>query len=759
MGVDGFKLSLFFIFFIITASLNVFAQVPTNVYLNDSATYKGGPNNVSLIFNASGTRVNFLNLSQNLVHSFEGQAQADGSHSNYKYIVEYNSSNSSGYVLKLRINDEAQASFNDKIEKFDCNANTFSPICDNNCGGFDFLNPTNFTVKFFFDLGIFNITLSGGSTTNTIAGGQLCSNASIGNIIFAPYSSGGDRFTIDNNVVIADNRVPSFIGNFSNISFPEDTNFSLNLSGNFSDLDAQNLTFGYSDLENISVIINQSSGIANLIPPLNFNGIRYAKFFANDSQNITYSNNVTINVTPVNDAPNISNVMLNNTDFLNRTNGSLVIGWTFSDIDGDTQNGSETWWYINGTEKIEFRNFTIINPTNTTKNQNWSVSVKVFDGTNWSEFVNGSNLIILNSLQFFNPSLGVVQAERNELFVYDVNYTDLDSDNMNFYDNSSFFNITNEGIINFTPQNIGNISVDITIENDSNISGTLIIEVLDTKAPKVTSIITSNSGSTTITVTLSAATDENATCAFAISDLNFTSMTNMSSTSSTSHSNSISYSSDTSGRYYARCLDNYGNTMNFSNSTAFNADVQETSSSSSSSSSSGGGGGGGAGSGYVCSLNWKCDEWSSCENEEQTRKCVLVGVPVFTLNQKCPQDTIPEQSRSCAVPEVKKETCSDGTKNQDEEDIDCGGVCEPCKKPIIKNNATQNQNLITGAVVGTNLGFSWNNLWIVLAIILALFAVFLYGKYSHKRLFRKEKLSEEEMKKLNETLSSRMFKK
>jgi len=57
------------------------------------------------------------------------------------------------------------------------------------------------------------------------------------------------------------------------------------------------------------------------------------------------------------------------------------------------------------------------------------------------------------------------------------------------------------------------------------------------------------------------------------------------------------------------------------------------------------------------------------------------------------------------------------------------------------------------------LGFSWNNLWIVLAIILALFAVFLYGKYSHKRLFRKEKLSEEEMKKLNETLSSRMFKK
>jgi hypothetical protein len=32
-------------------------------------------------------------------------------------------------------------------------------------------------------------------------------------------------------------------------------------------------------------------------------------------------------------------------------------------------------------------------------------------------------------------------------------------------------------------------------------------------------------------------------------------------------------------------------------------------------------------------------------------------------------------------PEISEETCSDGIKNQDEEGIDCGGVCEPCEEP------------------------------------------------------------------------------
>ena len=64
--------------------------------------------------------------------------------------------------------------------------------------------------------------------------------------------------------------------------------------------------------------------------------------------------------------------MLNNTDFLNRTNGTLITGWTYFDIESDPQQGNETLWYVNGIENISFRNFISISQVNTTKNQNWT---------------------------------------------------------------------------------------------------------------------------------------------------------------------------------------------------------------------------------------------------------------------------------------------------------------------------------------------------------------------------------------------------
>lgn len=38
------------------------------------------------------------------------------------------------------------------------------------------------------------------------------------------------------------------------------------------------------------------------------------------------------------------------------------------------------------------------------------------------------------------------------------------------------------------------------------------------------------------------------------------------------------------------------------------------------------------------------------------------------------------------VAPAKNETCSDGTKNQNEEDIDCGGICKPCRRQIVECN-------------------------------------------------------------------------
>ncbi|MFT4303835.1 MAG: CARDB domain-containing protein [Candidatus Woesearchaeota archaeon] len=68
-----------------------------------------------------------------------------------------------------------------------------------------------------------------------------------------------------------------------------------------------------------------------------------------------------------------------------------------------------------------------------------------------------------------------------------------------------------------------------------------------------------------------------------------------------------------------------------------------------------------------CESNWECnEEWSWCENNIQKRTCV-------DLNE-CKADR--EEEREC---EQHHETCYDGIQNQNEEGIDCGGVCPyPC---------------------------------------------------------------------------------
>lgn len=459
-------------------------------------------------------------------------------------------------------------------------------------------------------------------------------------------------------------------------------------------------------------------------------------------------------MTNVNDMPNVSNVMLNNTDFLNRTNGSLEVGWTFSDVDNDSIQGNETLWYINGVENESLRNLTSISFTNTTKGQNWIFSVRVFDGTNFSSFANSTTITLNNALQSFNHSLGTVSAEVNQLFSYYVNYTDLDRDNITFHDNVTLFNITDGGIINFTPLSVGNITVNITLAQNPNVSDILTIDVQDTSTPVITSISTSNSGTTTVTVTLSVTTDETAFCRFSTSDLNYTNMTQMSATNSTNHSNSQSFTSDTSGTYYVRCNDTVGNVMNFSNSTSFNADVEEPSSGDGDS-GDGGGGGGGGGGGYICTLDWECSSWSSCEKGKQSRECKLVDVSLFRSLNRCPQHTIPEQERSCK--ELIKEegpSCDDGIQNQGEKGIDCGGSCGPCFTLRVgeENRAEEESEgpvIPTGAVVGAPGDIIKKYFW---AVLLAIAAMILLSLFFRKKFpgfkIQKGRLNEKETKKL-----------
>ncbi len=109
---------------------------------------------------------------------------------------------------------------------------------------------------------------------------------------------------------------PMFLQNISDIEFEEDGYYLLNLTNHFNDSEA--LTFRLNNITGI--YFNQSGWLINFITEENYNGINSAWITAIDSfdQNIT-SNNFSINITPVNDAPvldTINNVSINITELV-----------------------------------------------------------------------------------------------------------------------------------------------------------------------------------------------------------------------------------------------------------------------------------------------------------------------------------------------------------------------------------------------------------------------------------------------------------
>lgn len=89
----------------------------------------------------------------------------------------------------------------------------------------------------------------------------------------------------------------------SNVTFPEDSVGTLNLSGIFYDIDNPTLTYIVANsTQNLTLSINNSNGIVTIIPEPDFYGTRTAYFFATDGElNSTLSNAVLINFTSVPD--------------------------------------------------------------------------------------------------------------------------------------------------------------------------------------------------------------------------------------------------------------------------------------------------------------------------------------------------------------------------------------------------------------------------------------------------------------------------
>jgi PGF-pre-PGF domain-containing protein len=155
------------------------------------------------------------------------------------------------------------------------------------------------------------------------------------------------------------------------------------------------------------------------------------------------------------------------------------------------------------------------------------------------------------------------------------------------------FDLNGHDVIgNFTNGTIYNVSVQCTSNSGNASVKELGFLVNDSTQPKVIGLASASSGTSTVTLTWTLTTDENATCYYGTSKGNISILTKMSSTVGRTHTQSADYTSDTSGTYYFACNDTLGNGgsgANYTNSSAFSVDQTADATTTTASGSSGGG--------------------------------------------------------------------------------------------------------------------------------------------------------------------------
>ncbi len=290
------------------------------------------------------------------------------------------------------------------------------------------INNTNFSFSEIYQIWNVNVTsLRNGSYTFRIHG-----NDSFGNqnstplytilVDSIPPTSGPMQINNSNARNQDDLRI--------NITFNDTTAlsyfiFSWNLTGNFT-----NSTNGTLSGQQNTILVNKSvNGSRGRVVGI--------QFFANDSAG-NWNESGMFNFTIANSLPIVTNLALNSSDILNRSNGTLQAYFGISDTDSDSVSAYETRWYKNSVEQSALRNLTNISVQNLTKNERWNFSVRLFDGIEYGLFSNIS-IQINNAIPHLNLSATTYSVNETRILNITVNATDTDGDNLNITMNDSLF--------------------------------------------------------------------------------------------------------------------------------------------------------------------------------------------------------------------------------------------------------------------------------------------------------------------------------
>ncbi len=341
---------------------------------------------------------------------------------------------------------------------------------------------------------LFNITVLDRNQNNTLRYTWYLDGSNVSNNTYYDYStdfcsSGNHNLTVIVNnsynlttqiswniTVVNVNRQPIFSGIIPNFTWNESTNLTnaFNLSNYFSDpdencsLNPDNLSFNYTEVQNISVLINQSN--VSFIPDRYWFGTRIIVFYAYDNHgSYAQSNNITLNVTFVNDPP----VLGYNNETL-YAYAHLEKNVNVSDPDLPYDSLSFSYQLLDTFPEFYMSSSGIINFTAQTVG-NHTVNISVTDSYNSSDWKIVKFEILNNSPPKFNELIPNVTKYSNESYTYQVNASDPDGDNItyNVSSNNEFPSLSinsTTGLMNFslTKCDSGNHTVTVIIRDSLN---------------------------------------------------------------------------------------------------------------------------------------------------------------------------------------------------------------------------------------------------------------------------------------------------
>jgi len=222
------------------------------------------------------------------------------------------------------------------------------------------------------------------------------------------------------------------VNNPTNISY-SNTNVLINFSAE-DELSPVSSLWYYNGTGNTSYISSHSIGLID--------GSYTFIFYANDSLGNFASQSVTFSILS-NLAPNNPSVTINSTDGSNKTLADLNCFATITDPNAGSKLNVSVVWYKNNVTNltIDYNNsyttgtlfVATLNNANTTKGQNWSCGMRTYDGSLYSNWINSTQLIILNSLPIItlvSPSNGNITTNRTPTFSWSAQ--DDDGDSLNY---------------------------------------------------------------------------------------------------------------------------------------------------------------------------------------------------------------------------------------------------------------------------------------------------------------------------------------